>query len=147
MRWRFVDRIEAFESWSRIRGIKTVSFEEFSLLKRFGRKGSFPESLVIEHCVELGRWLVMKSSGFKLSSILSGVDAFSFASFAGAGDRLATRAEVKSRSDEGLILECLVHSGGRTVAGGRLTLFCVPLAQGFERSAVEGIWNELHAAS
>ena len=147
MRWRFVDRIEAFESWSSISGIKAVSFEEFSLLKRFGRKGSLPECLVIEHCAELARWLVMRSSDFKLSSLLSGLDSFSFASHAGTGDHLTTRAEVRSRNDEGLTLECQVHSRGRTIAGGILTARFMPLAEGFDEEAMEGIWSELHVAS
>jgi len=147
MRWRFVDRIEAFESWRTIRGVKAISFEELSLLKRFGREGGLPECLIIEHCAELGRWLVMKSSDFERSAVLSGVDAFSFATPAETGDLLRTVAEIQDRKGDEVTLECRVRSKGRTVAEGTLAARLVPLTDGFDRSAVEGTWNELHAAT
>ena len=78
MRWRFMDRINRFEAWATIEGRKAVSLEEYSLLEPFGRKGSLPENLVVESCVHLARWLVIVSSGFEQTCILSAIDQFRF---------------------------------------------------------------------
>jgi len=51
MRFCMVDRI-LHEAPGQIRTLKTISFEEFSLLKPWDRKGAFPESLMLQVAVE-----------------------------------------------------------------------------------------------
>jgi len=41
MKWRLIDKLERYEPWRSVSGRKAVSFEEYSLLKPFGRKGDF----------------------------------------------------------------------------------------------------------
>ena len=64
MKFRMVDRILAWEPRTRIRGIKTVSFEEYNCKAAFGGDACLPESLLIESLFQLGNWLIMLSSDF-----------------------------------------------------------------------------------
>ena len=48
MRFRMVDRIDAYQARSSISGAKTVSFEEYSLRTALGCEASLPESLLLE---------------------------------------------------------------------------------------------------
>ena len=64
MKFRMVDRILAWEARRMIRGIKTVSFEEYELKERLGDEPCLPESLLMESLFQLGNWLVILSSDF-----------------------------------------------------------------------------------
>jgi len=64
---------------------KCVSLEEYFLLERLGRRGSLPESLVLASFVELARWLVVVSSEFESSALLTDVLGFSFRDPLGMG--------------------------------------------------------------
>ncbi len=66
MKLRMLDRITFWEPWRRIRGVKSVSFEEYRLKSRLGETPQLPQSLVLQSLLELGNWLVMKSSDFAL---------------------------------------------------------------------------------
>jgi 3-hydroxymyristoyl/3-hydroxydecanoyl-(acyl carrier protein) dehydratase len=146
MRWRFTDRVDTFVPWRSIAGRKTVSLEEYSLPDPFGRAGACPASLVMECCVELGRWLAAASSGFEQAAVLEGVEAFAFRGAAGPGDALAVTVSVTRRGAEALDVDCRVEAGGRPVAGGALRLVLVPLGEGFARDRVAAQWRELYAA-
>ncbi len=145
MRWRFVDRVTAFESWRRIAGRKAVSLEEYKLPAPLGREGVLPESLVLECCVELGRWLAAASSDFRQACVLEEVAGFAFSGQAGMGDVL----EIEVRLSEGgagsasVRAECRVSTSAREVAAGRLVLGLVPLAEGFDPDFAASLWREL----
>ena len=157
MRWRFLDRVDEFEPWERISGRKAISLEEYSLLERLGRPGSFPESLVLETCVELVRWLVAASSGFTWSCVLTEVDGFRVERETGPGEVLELGATVERRpstplravslsngEEGGLRLACRVESAGRPVAAGVIGMNLTSLEEGFDPKRVEGIWRELY---
>lgn len=144
MKWRLIDRIHRFDAWREIAGVKAVSFEEYSLLKIFGRKGSLPESLVLESCVELSRWLAMASSEFSATAALASVDAFQIHSESARGDVLEITARVLSRAEDRVCLECAVKCGGRKIASGRIELELLPLAESFDRELAAGLWPELY---
>ena len=147
MRWRFTDRVERFEPWRAIETRKAVSLEEYSLLERFGREGAFPESLVLECCVEAARWLVAASSGFDQAGVLEAVESFAFSGPAGMGDALEIKVALAGPAGQPpLQLDCRVTAAGRTVAAGRIAVGLVPLAEGFDRDWVGGLWRELYAA-
>jgi len=158
VRWRFVDRIVEIEPWAAIRCLKAVSFEEYSLLKRHGREGVFPESLMLECCVESVRWLAAVSSRFELTSALLEVSDFRFHREVGMGETLRISAGVKRYEGEELRAECCVRRAGRenpeglkqpdeVVATGTIVAALSRLDDGFERETVEGIWREIHGAS
>jgi len=144
MRWRFVDRIDAFEPWRSIAGRKAASFEETCLCERFDRAGILPETIVVESCVELIRWLVAGSSGFAQTSAVGEVEHFSFPGEARMGEVLSIAAEVVARDGSTLKAACRVSCKGRPVAEGALSMNLMPMAEGFDRAMVEGTWRELY---
>lgn len=147
MRWRFVDRVARFEAWAAIEGRKAISFEEYSLLKPFGRKGFFPETLALESCVELVRWLVAASSGFQQATVLSQVEDFRFEREVGMGEALQMSATITQRDEKELRIECSISSAGQPVGRGALSVAMQPLAEGFDRECVETMWRELYGAA
>lgn len=147
MHWRFIDRVDSFEPWEAIAGTKAISFEEYSLLKPFGRKGDFPEGLVIECCVELLRWLVSASSEFRKTSALVEIRDFRLARVAKLGAVLEVAAEVEERSEEALLARCSVAMSGESVAAGPLGVSLVPLQGSFDPELVSGMWRELYGAA
>ena len=144
MKWRFVDRIDQFEPWRSVSGRKSISLEEYSLLGPLGRKGCLPESLVVEVCVQLGRWLVAVSSCFEQSCILLGVDGFGFSHETMPGHVLSISAEVLTRSDCELEIGCVVFAGAERFAEGRLALSLVPLRELCVAEDVKTLWGELY---
>ncbi|MHC4252488.1 MAG: hotdog family protein [Planctomycetota bacterium] len=144
MRWRHVDRIDSFEPWKSIRGTKVVSFEDASLHKHFGRRGQLPESLIIEGCVELTRWLVAASSDFKLVAAVSGIEALRFDSPAGLGAVMRMEVLVEDRAEKTLGVTCRVSEGEREIARGRIEAELSQLVGAFDPEVVIGTWRELH---
>ena len=144
MRWRFADKLNDFRPWLALAGTKAVSLEEYNLLEPFGRAGAVPESIVLEACVQVVRWLVSRSSDFEQTCVLSGVEGFAFSGEAGMGDVLEIRAGVLGRTGTDVEIRCEVTCGGRPIARGTVAVSLVPLANGFDRGLVEGTWQELH---
>lgn len=147
MRWRFVDKISSFASWHSAVGRKAVSLEEYSLLDPFGRKGVLPDLLILETCVELARWLVLRSSGYAKTCILNHVDRFAFSGNVGMGDVLRIYASVADRNAESVTVNCRVSCEDRAVAEGTFAVSLFGLAGTLERETVEAMWKELYGAS
>ena len=145
MRWRLVDKVTGFEPWGMIAARKTISFEEYSLLKVFGRKGSFPETLILEACVEASRWLVAASSEFAQTCALTEVETFSFAAEVGRGDILDVSLRVRAHESTTLRVECRAHCGSALVSEGIFTVKTQPLSESFDRDWVTGLWREIYA--
>lgn len=143
MRWRFVDRVTAFEPWTRIEGRKCVSLEEYSLLDAFGREGEFPESLVIESCVQFARWLVAASSGFRQFSTLVSVGGFLFENTVRPGHALDVAVTITARSDDLIETRCEVSVPSGTVGKGVLCLRIVPLHDFNDPDNMRVMWKEL----
>jgi 3-hydroxymyristoyl/3-hydroxydecanoyl-(acyl carrier protein) dehydratase len=147
MKWRFVDRVVAFEPRRMIRARKAVSLEEYYLLEPLGRDGAFPESCVVECCVEATRWLVAASSGFVRAAVLAAVSDFRFERLAGMGDVLGVDVQVGRWNDSDLSVDCHVTACNATVASGRLGLALVPLGEGFDPERTQALWHELYSAA
>ena len=146
MRWRFVDRVTAFEPWRLAEGVKALSLEEYSLCEPLGRKGVAPESLVLETCVHLLRWLVMRSSDFSQTCLLAQIDAFSFAREVGMGDVLVIFVTVVRQDGGRLAAECRVRCRDQSVARGVLTVELLDLAEALDPELAQATWRELYAA-
>ena len=160
MKWRFLDCIISFEPWAMIAARKAISLEEYSLLKPFGRKGDFPEGLILECCVEAVRWLVAASSGFAQVSVLSEIEGFRFTAkmpipatadkmptMVGMGDVLEIAATVKQRGENDASIECCVKCSDKDAARGEITVALLPLNESFDREFVESMWRELYGAA
>ncbi len=144
MRWRFTDKITDFEAWKSIRGIKAVSLEEYSLLEWTGRKGSFPENLVVEACVHLSRWLVAASSQFRQSCLLKEIGPFAFTGNTNAGSALFIAIEAQAKADNELNVVCDVSGGDRPCGSGKLTLTLVSMRELICPKDMEALWRELY---
>jgi 3-hydroxymyristoyl/3-hydroxydecanoyl-(acyl carrier protein) dehydratase len=147
MRWRFLDRASGFELWKKVDGKKAISLEEYCLLERFGRRGDFPEILILECCVELVRWLVTKSSNSEQTCILAQVDGFRVLGTAGAGDVLEMSAAVLNADRELLQTRCTVQLNGKRLAEGILIFLLLPLSDYDDHEMVENTWKELYGSS
>ena len=143
MKWRFVDRIEQFEPWRTIRCVKTVSFEEYSLLERWGRGGEFPASLMLEAAVEAGRWLTMVSSDFARAASLSEVQELRCVRPATRGDVLRTIATVRERSEACVGVAFAQEADDGVLMTGRLILNLSPLDEAFDGTSLRGLWSEI----
>jgi len=144
MRWRFVDRIEAFQPWTLLRGRKSISLEEYCLLEPLGRKGVFPETLVLESCIHLGRWLVMKSSDFEKTCLLSEVREFAFANECGMGHTLEMTLRVQKKEEGSIEAEFEATEGGRLICRGALILGFMSLGKLIDPETMKATWQELY---
>jgi hypothetical protein len=144
MRWCFVDRIESCLEWKSITACKAVSFEEFHLLEKLGRQGEFPESLLLETCVEALRWLIVCSSGFQLSAALHSIDAFSLYTPARGGDVLRLAVTIDGRSSDCVSAFCTVLCSRANLAEGKISVKTMALDACFDRSLLQGAWKDLH---
>jgi len=145
MRWRFVDRVTAFDPWARIEGRKGASLEEYGLLERFGRSGEVPEALVLESAVQLAGWLAMASSDFRQGTLLEEVSGLRFLGRLGAGGAVETVARVEGREAARLVVAWESRGGGAPLCEGRMALALVPLEDLHDRGRVEPLWRELYA--
>ncbi|HUT35539.1 MAG TPA: hypothetical protein VNE39_18770 [Planctomycetota bacterium] len=145
MRWRFVDKIETLQPWQAATGRKAISYEESSLCEPLGRRGILPESLVLESCVHLVRWLVAASSQFASTCLLGEVERFALLREVGIGDSLALATTVLAREPDRLRVECRAESGGQAVAEGVLSVALLPLAACAPPEDTRSLWRELSA--
>jgi len=145
MKWRLLDSIAEIETWTAIRGRKIVSLEEYSLLEPLGRKGCFPESLVLESCVQPVRWLVLVSSDFQQSCTLLEVGRFAFEHETKPGDKLTVSAKVVDKQQDTLGVECRVVVGGQRYGHGEIRLALVPLRELTSAEDARTLWQELYA--
>ncbi len=126
MKFRMVDRILDCDERS-IRTRKTVSFEEFSLLKPWGRKGAFPESLLLQVAVESAALLLARRSSHTRTGVLSSVEELRFERETRPGAVLQCDVEVM---EPGFVFHIEDQHG--PLAAGRLGLQELPLSQLFD---------------
>ena len=141
MKLRLVDRILAVDDAS-IETEKAISFEEFSLLKPWGRKGAFPESLLLQVAVESAALLVVHRTGRTSIAVLQGVLSMRFEGETRLGDVLRCRvvAEASGRT----VFEMDTKRG--RLASGELRLREVDLERCFDTEAFALTWDALHAS-
>ncbi|MFC1479583.1 hypothetical protein ACFL6F_03205 [Planctomycetota bacterium] len=147
MRWQFVDRIDRFEPWENISGRKGISLEEYSLLEPFKRKGIFPENLILESCVHLARWLVMKSSDFCQLSVVSSFNAVQFHEEAVMGDVLSILLTAKNRSDTAIEFDSSVKADKRQICSGMLEVSVIPMEGTCRFIDMKLLWQELYGTA
>jgi 3-hydroxymyristoyl/3-hydroxydecanoyl-(acyl carrier protein) dehydratase len=101
MRFRFVDRILDWAPHERIRGTKTVSFEEYNLKEPFGDRPHLPETLALESFLQLGNWLVLLSTDFRQFGLITRIGTVQFDRSIGPGQQLVMELNVVRRRSEG----------------------------------------------
>jgi len=118
MKFRMVDRIIAWEPYRAIRGVKTVSFEEYELKERLGDEPSLPESLLMESLFQLGNWLVILSSDFAKWVLWSGWKRCGFWIVRGPGCQLMIETKVRSWRDDGILFDGRATAEGKPITAG-----------------------------
>jgi 3-hydroxymyristoyl/3-hydroxydecanoyl-(acyl carrier protein) dehydratase len=119
MKFRLVDRILDVQDTALV-ALKTISFEESNLLEWWGRRGVFPESLVLQTAVEAAAALLSVRSGFRTLGLLSEVDDVSFHRQTQPGDVLRIETELTAGPDSTFLFR--ITASGGPVADGRLQL-------------------------
>ncbi|MFA6567041.1 MAG: hypothetical protein WCS96_02410 [Victivallales bacterium] len=147
MRWCFTDRIHKIEEWKYVSGRKLSSLEEHCLCEPLGRQGVLPETLVIESCISLLRWLVTVSSGFKKTCIVSSIEEFKFSDVSGMGEAFEMIIEVAGRDGETITASCRVSGRKSEIASGIIHVELCPLAESFEPEILAEQLKELYASA
>ncbi len=118
MKFRLVDKITAWAPWQQIRGIKAVSFEEYSLKASFGDTPRLPEMLLLESFLQLGNWLVVLSSDFQQRGMAARISEVRFHDALLPGQSLRLEVHLTRRHDDGFELAGEGQVEGRRVISG-----------------------------
>ena len=143
MKFRLVDRIISIDKGRHIATQKAVSFEEFSLLKPWGRKGAFPETLILQFAVESACLLVAFTSGFQSICVLEEMVVAHFISHTVPGDillgdiELVVLDQTHSRCEFGILRE------NKKIAKGTFIVQTVPLHHCFVPEDYMLMWREM----
>jgi len=119
MKFRMVDRILSWEKQRSIRGVKSVSLEEYHLREALGCEASLPETLVMESLFQLGNWLIMLSSDFTRMGLLVRTEEVRFMDLLRPAQSMLMEVDVCSYREDGIVFDGRGLVGGRLVALGR----------------------------
>jgi 3-hydroxyacyl-[acyl-carrier-protein] dehydratase len=145
MRFRMVDRIIEWEPGKRIRGLKTVSFEEYGMREAFGAEEALPETLVMESLFQLGNWLIVLSSDFTSMGIIIRTGRIAFEDLLRPGEVMSVEVHVRSWREDGILFEGRGRSGDRTIASGEGCLAVpVPLDRYHDPADLRILFEEIH---
>lgn len=145
MKFRMVDRIIALEPGKSIRGVKTVSFEEYQLKSTFCSDCWLPESLVLESFFQLGNWLIMFSSDFKKMGLLVRIGEVRFESVLRPGRSMFMEMEVKRFRDDGVLFDGRAMMDGEIMATGKGCLATlVDLAEYFNPDDLKVLFKNIY---
>jgi len=144
MKFRMVDRILAWESRVRIRGAKTVSFEEYGLKEAFGGEERLPESLLAESLFQLGNWLVVLSSDFSQMGLVIRFERIAFAGALRPGERMEMEIEVRRYREDGILFDGRACVESREIASGEGVLAVpAPLADYVDPDDLRVLYGEI----
>ena len=118
MKLRMVDRICGYEPREWITGIKTVSFEEYSLRDALDCEACLPESLLLESMFQLGNWLIMISSDFTQMGMVIRTGKVEFLAPVRPGGQITASVRVTRYRDDGVCFDGQAKVGDLPVARG-----------------------------
>ncbi|WP_433664264.1 3-hydroxyacyl-ACP dehydratase FabZ family protein [Nocardia sp. CA-128927] len=93
MRFLMVDAITELDGGRRAVGVKNAAMSEDYFADHFPQQPILPGVLVLEAMTQLARWLVITSSDFRTTVVLSAVQHSKFIDFAVPGDRLTVEVD------------------------------------------------------
>jgi len=145
MKFRMIDQILAWEANRSIRGVKSVSFEEYSMRAPLGERECLPESLVLGGFCQLASWLVVLSSKFADMGQMAGLERVAFGSSLGPGERMSISVRVRG-SEEGMtFFDGVGQAGSRPVLQVEgLQLVHVPLEKYQDANDLRVLFSEIH---
>jgi len=118
MKFRMVDRIIDYEPGKSIRGVKTVSFEEYQLKSALDNSPCLPESLIMESFFQLGNWLIMLTSDFLQMGLLVRTNEIRFEHQVGPGENMLMEICVRSYRDDGVLFDGKAIANEKVIAKG-----------------------------
>jgi 3-hydroxyacyl-[acyl-carrier-protein] dehydratase len=118
VKFRLVDQILFWSPYQSIRGIKTVSFEEYGLKEAFGDEPHLPESLLVESVLQLGNWLILRSSDFNQMAMIVRIAKINFHGFLLPGQRLEMEVTLSRLHDGFFRMAGEGRVNGRTIVTG-----------------------------
>jgi len=148
MKFRFVDKIGMYESGRCIRGVKSVSFEEYQLRSAFDYAPHLPESLLMEALFQLGNWLIILTSDFTRMGLLIRFQKIHFITRTGPGSTLHMDAQVRRYREDGVLFDGQVAVNRHVIARGTGCLATlVPLAQYHDPVDLKVLFSEIYRPS
>jgi 3-hydroxyacyl-[acyl-carrier-protein] dehydratase len=145
MKFRMVDRILSWEPKRRIRGVKTVSFEEYCLRSPLGYDERLPESLLMESLFQLGNWLVILSSEYTRMGLIVRTGEVTFLEPLRPGEHMVMETVVRSYRDDGVLLDGTARVDGRRIVEGRGCLAVpTPLEEYYRAEDLKVLFSEIH---
>lgn len=145
MKFRMLDRILSWKAREHIRGVKSVSFEEYSLKAPFGDASCLPETLLMESLFQLGNWLIMLSSDFAQMGLLVRFEEARFEDRLRPGEALRMEVDVLSYRGDGVRFDGRGYAGERLIGSGRGCLAAlVPLADYHDPADLRVLYSEIH---
>lgn len=145
MKFRMIDRICGHETRRSISGIKTVSFEEYSLRTAMGLDACLPETLLLESLFQLGNWLIVLSSDFTQMGLVVRTGRVEFIEPVGPGQRITASVFVKRYRDNGVCFDGQARVGDRAVISGTSCLAApVPLADYCDPDDLRVVFSQIH---
>jgi 3-hydroxyacyl-[acyl-carrier-protein] dehydratase len=118
MKFRLVDRILEWTPHQRIRGLKAVSFEEYSLKEAFGEAGQLPATLLLESLLQLGNWLILLSSDFQQTGLVVKLGQVRFHEPLRLGQQVELDVQLRRGREDGFLLNGQGSVQGRTLITG-----------------------------
>ena len=145
MKFRMVDRVVSYTPRRSIRGVKAVSFEEYSLRERLGFAPALPETLLTECLFQLGNWLIIVSSDFTQMGMVVRTEQLEFLESVGPGQSIVADLQVRRYRDDGVIFDGQASVAGRVVARGSACLAVpVNLADYHNADDLRVLFSEIH---
>ncbi len=146
MKFRLVDKITSWMPWQTIAGIKSVSFEEYSLKEPFGEQPRLPEMLMLESFLQLGNWLVILSSEFQQMGMLARIQEVRFHESLLPGQRLQLEVKLIRRRVDGFELAGRGLVNGKTViSGSGCVAALAPLGEHQNPEDIRVLFSEIYA--
>jgi 3-hydroxymyristoyl/3-hydroxydecanoyl-(acyl carrier protein) dehydratase len=145
LKFRLVDKIVQFSQNKSIETRKAISFEEFSLLKVWGRKGTFPETLILQFAVESLSWLVAMSTKFQKICVLEQLDEAAFLAQTAPGATLTAHVDMTDLTDSHCQCVFAIYDRQQKIAHGSFRGATMPLSKSYNPDDYALIWRELYA--
>ena len=122
MKFRMVDQILSWQSKERIRGVKTVSFEEYMLKASLGEQERLAETLIMESFFQLANWLIVLSSDFTQMGLVIRTEGIVFSGPVLPGQRMIMDLSVRRYRDDGILFDGQGYVDSHQVAAGEKCL-------------------------
>jgi 3-hydroxyacyl-[acyl-carrier-protein] dehydratase len=145
MKFRLVDKILSWAPYQQIIGLKAVSFEEYCLKEPFGDEPRLPETLLLESFLQLGNWLILLSSDFKLLGMVVRLSEVRFHEPLRPGQQVRMQVNLVRHREDGLELDAEGRINDRAVVSGIGCLAApVPAAEYVNPEELRVLFTEIY---